>query len=55
MGEFCRYYEQARPHQGLNQRLPSGGEPDPEPVGAPKVVRHDRVGGLLHDYRREAA
>jgi transposase InsO family protein len=48
--EFLVHYHQARPHQGLEQRCP-------EPVatviplpGAGKIVRDDRLGGLLHEY-----
>jgi len=48
--EFLIHYHQARPHQGLEQRRP---DPVlalvPLPLGA-KVVRHDRLGGLLHEY-----
>ena len=48
--EFLVHYHQARPHQGLDQRCP---DPDPKviplPVGG-RIVRHDRLGGLLHEY-----
>ena len=52
--EFLIHYHQARPHQGLQQRCP---DPVlalvPLPV-AGKIVRHDRLGGLLHEYSRAA-
>jgi len=47
---FIEHYHRARPHQGLDQRLPRpptalrvvpGGE----------LVREDRLGGLIHEYR----
>jgi putative transposase len=48
--EFLVHYHQARPHQGLEQRCP---DPVPAllplPVGA-EIVRHERLGGLLHEY-----
>ena len=50
--EYVAFYNQARPHQGLAQRCPVA-RPAPVPDGP--VRRHDRLGGLLHDYDREAA
>src|SRR5690348_584929 len=49
--EFLVHYHQARPHQGLDQRCP-----DPVPAVIPlpvvsKIVRNDRLGGLLHRLR----
>ncbi len=52
--EFVEHYEEARPHQGLEQRTPRQREPTPvlEPGS---VERHDRLGGVLHEYMRRAA
>ena len=52
--EFLAHYHQARPHQGLDQPCP-----DPVPAFVPlrgggKIVRHDRLGGLLHECYRAA-
>jgi putative transposase len=48
--EFLVHYHQARPHQGLNQRCPDPGTTIVQlPVGR-RIVRHDRLGGLLHEY-----
>jgi hypothetical protein len=52
--ELIEHYHQARPHQGLEQRLPC---PPPDPVSltdASPVERRDRLGGLIHEYRRAA-
>jgi putative transposase len=52
--EFIDHYHRARPHQGLAQRSPC---PSPEPiilVDGGHVVRDDRLGGLIHEYRRAA-
>jgi putative transposase len=51
--EFVEHYHEARPHQGLGQRRPC--QPSALmvlPHG--DVERRDRLGGLLHDYRRVA-
>ena len=51
--EFCRHYNQARPHQGLGQRTPSV-PADVIPIATGPIERRDRLGGLLHEYRRAA-
>jgi len=50
--EYVAYYNRDRPHQGLEQRCPVA---RPAPVRDGPVRRRDRLGGLLHDYYREAA
>jgi transposase InsO family protein len=50
--EYVAFYNQARPHQGIEQRCPVA---LPPPVRDGPVRRRDRLGGLLHDYYREAA
>ena len=49
LSEFVEHYQQARPHQGLGQRTPSGDILD-QPVTAGRIVRGDRLGGLIHEY-----
>ncbi len=49
---YVAHYNEARPHQGLDQRIPvpgAGGS------GEGPIRRHDRLGGLLREYGREAA
>jgi transposase InsO family protein len=49
---YTNFYNERRPHQGLDQRCP---DPLPTyPVAGP-VCCHNVLGGILHDYRREAA
>jgi putative transposase len=49
--EFLVHYHQTRPHQGLGQRCPAPVMPAPIPLPAEgRIVRHDRLGGLLHEY-----
>jgi transposase InsO family protein len=50
--EYAAFYNHARPHQGLDQRCPVA---LPAPLRDGPVRRRDRLGGLLHDYYREAA
>jgi len=50
--EYVACYNHARPHQGLEQRCPVALH---APARAGPVRRHDTLGGLLHDYYREAA
>jgi putative transposase len=54
MKEFLLHYHYARPHQGLGQRTP-GSDSSPWPlVRGDRIVRRDRLGGLLHEYSRAA-
>jgi transposase InsO family protein len=53
MAEFARHYNAARPHRALQLRPPAASAATHRPVG--KVVRRDRLGGLIHEYERSAA
>ena len=52
LAEYVAHYNEARPHQGLDQGCPIPGTAAP-PDGA--VRRRDRLGSLLHEYYHEAA
>ena len=54
MAEFVGHYNEARPHQSLRQRAPCHLKPTLVPVDG-RVIRRDRLGGLLHEYCRAAA
>ena len=49
---YVAYYNEARPHQGLDQCTPIA--PD-RPYSHGVIRRRDVLGGLLHDYYREVA
>jgi putative transposase len=49
--EYVRYFNTARPHQGIGQRIPEESEPL---VGEGEIIAFPVLGGLHHDYRRAA-
>jgi hypothetical protein len=51
---YVAYYNQRRPHQGLAQQCPVPLTP-PARKGTGAIVRRDLLGGLMHDYERQAA
>ncbi|MER7877411.1 integrase core domain-containing protein [Streptomyces solisilvae] len=56
VNEYAQHYNQHRPHRSLGQRPPA---PliAPEPRSASdstEVYRHDRPGGLIHEYKQVA-
>ena len=55
-GEYVDYFNHARPHQGIEQRIPDPREEDVVSVGECRghIVGHPVLGGLHHDYRRVA-
>ena len=51
--EYAGHYNRRRPHRALGLRPPlPRGQP---PRTAGEVVRHDRLGGVIHEYERAAA
>jgi transposase InsO family protein len=50
--EYVDYYNTARPHQGLDQQAPIQ---FPRGLTIAPIVCRDVLGGILHDYRRQAA
>jgi hypothetical protein len=52
MKEHISYYNEARPHQGIEQRCPV---PMDRGVREGAVKCRDVLGGIVHDYYCEAA
>jgi putative transposase len=51
---YADHYNRQRPHRGLDLRVPKAlHEPELPAQGA--IQRHDRLGGLIHEYYRAAA
>lgn len=55
VGEFVDHYNTHRPHQSLGQLAPCPSADYRSQIGKPTaVVRIDRLGGLIHEYRLAA-
>ena len=53
VSEYAAHYHLERNHLGLNNRLIERSRGQPQDVG--RVVRRERLGGVLNFYYREAA
>jgi len=53
LSEYCKYFNESRPHQGIEQRIPLGTRFSPE-VDGERVVSIPILGGLRYKYRRAA-
>ena len=51
--QYLEHYHRERNHQGLGNRLLERSPPPANPDA--KIQRHQRIGGLLNYYHREAA
>jgi putative transposase len=54
MKQYQAYFNQIRPHQGLDQRIPCPPEPREEQRGKGEIIALPDLGGLHHDYQRRA-
>ena len=52
--EFERHYNDHRPHRALGQAAPSRPLPCRPTTEIHKIERHDRLGGLVHEYQQVA-
>ena len=51
---FVAHYNTHRPHRALELQPPQPPEPSPTATIG-EIQRHDRLGGLIHEYYRDAA
>jgi hypothetical protein len=56
--QYEQHHNAHRPHRGISNARPL--HPLPEPIAAPEAVthlnihRHDRLGGIIHEYQHAA-
>jgi transposase InsO family protein len=53
MKQYQAYFNHARPHQGISQRIPCSSERPQQDMGT--IMAHPVLGGLHHDYRRRTS
>jgi putative transposase len=51
---YVDHYNTQRPHRALKLQPPQPQAPPPPPTTG-EIERHDRLGGLIHEYYRAAA
>ena len=51
---YAEHYNRQRPHRALALRPPNG-QAKPSLPALGEIQRHDRLGGLIHEYYRAAA
>jgi transposase InsO family protein len=54
LGEYAAHYNTHRPHRTLNQNPPAGRQDPPAAGTSTRVLRQDRLGGLIHEYSQVA-
>jgi transposase InsO family protein len=54
MTEYVDHYNSHRPHRSLGQGPPLGPAPPPAAVAGGRIVRRDRLGGLIGEYSQAA-
>ena len=57
LAEHVEHYNAHRPHRSLSQRPPATSDATPPAIGdvdAARLLRADRLGGLVHEYRMVA-
>lgn len=52
--EYVEYFNRARPHQGIEQRIPEGRRETENEKESGKIIAFPVLNGLHHDYRRAA-
>jgi hypothetical protein len=54
LGEYAGHYNGHRPHRTLHQNPPVGRAHPPVEMTGMRVLRRDRLGGLIHEYSQVA-
>jgi len=54
LDQYVDHYNTHRPHRTLHQNPPAGRPYPPAAVTSMRVLRRDRLGGLIHEYTKVA-
>jgi hypothetical protein len=54
LGEYTDHYSLHRPHRALQQSPPAGRPHSPATGASVRVLRRDRLGGLIREYSQVA-
>jgi putative transposase len=54
LGEYADHYNGHRPHRALRHKPPAGRQDPPAAGSSIRVLRRDRLGGLIHEYSQVA-
>ena len=54
LSEYVDHYNAHRPHRALEQNPPAGRTHPPAGVTGMRVMRRERLGGLIHEYAQVA-
>jgi len=54
LGEYADHYNSHRPHRAVQQNSPAGRPYPPAEVTGMRVLREDRLGGLIREYAQVA-
>jgi len=54
LGEYADHYNIHRPHWTLQQNLPAGRVHPPREETGGRILRRDRLGGLVREYAQVA-
>ena len=55
LGEYVGHYNRQRPHRGIDLGVPTPASTIKTPPPSVDVIRHDVLGGLIHEYHPVAA
>ena len=53
--EYVGHYNRERPHRGIDLEVPASVGTLEAPLSAARVVCHDVLGGIIHEYHPVAA
>ncbi len=54
LSEYTDHHNSHRPHRALHQEPPAGRPHPPTLAANVRVLRRDRLGGLIHEYSQVA-